>query len=133
MSYLHNKSRFQKSIARLLIATIFTLLLLPVQIHIHHDFESGSHDGHAIDYHMMMDDIEDADYFSHGDTHVIETTTDFMVKQTADNLFKITVFVILFLLVPLQTFSYYLRYFHSLHLRYQKYYSLSPPLRAPPL
>ena len=133
MNYLQNKSRYQKSIAWALIVTVLTLLLLPIHIHMHHNFESGSHDDHIVDYHMIMGDVEDADHFSHGDTHVLDTATDVMVKKTADNLFKVAVFVTLFLLVPLQTFSYYQRYFYSLHLRYQKFYSLSPPLRAPPL
>ena len=133
MSYLHNMSRYQKSISWVLIATVFALLLLPVQIHIHHDLESVSHDNHTIDYHMMMDGVVGADHFSHGDTHIIETSTNYMVKQAADNLFKVVALVILFLLLPLQTFSYRQRYFHSLLFHYQKYYSLSPPLRAPPL
>lgn len=133
MSHLHNKYRYQKSIAWLFIVTILTLLLLPIQIHIHHDMESGSHDDHSIDYHMMMDEIEDTEHFSHSDTHVLETTTDFIGKQKADNLFKVAVFTILFMLVSLQTFSCYQRRYHLIHIRYQKYYCLSPPLRAPPL
>jgi hypothetical protein len=133
MSFLKNKRLHQKPIAWSLVVAFLLLTLLPIQIHIYHDLESGSHDDHAIDYHMMMDDTEDVDHFSLSDTHVIETTSDFVVKQTADNQFKVAVFVIFFLLVPLLTFSYYQRYFHTLHFHYQKYYSLSPPLRAPPL
>ncbi len=133
MSYMHNKNQGQKSIAKLLIVTIFVLLLLPMQIHLHHDMQSGSHDAHFIDYHMMMYEIEDTEYLSHSDAHVLENTTDFIVKQTADNQFKVAVFMILFMLVSLQTFSYYQRRFHLNHFRYQKYYRLSPPLRAPPL
>ena len=133
MSNLHNKRQYQKTIAKLLIVTLFTLLLLPVQIHIHHDMASGSHDDHAIDYHMIFDEFEDADHFFQSYTHDLETTTDFIVKQTANNQFKVSVILILFMLVSLHTFSYYQRRFHLKHICYQKYYSLSPPLRAPPL
>lgn len=126
-------NQYHKSIAWVLIVTVFTLLLLPVQIHIYHDVESVNHDVHAIDYHMMLAGVDDAEHFSHGDTHVLETAADVIVKQTVDNLFKAAIFVVLLLLVSLQIFSYYQQRFYSLHFRYQKYYSLSPPLRAPPL
>lgn len=132
MSYLLN-NRNQKSIALLLVVTVLALLVLPVQIHIHHDLDMHGHGDHAIDYHMMMEEINDAEHITHGDTHVIETSTDFITKQSSDNLFKITAVVFLFLIMSLQSFSYYQRRYYSIRLNYQKYYSLSPPLRAPPL
>ncbi len=115
----------------LLIVTVAVSLLLPVQIHIHHD--KHGHDDHAVDYHMVLDDIDDAEHTNQGEAHVIETSTDFITKQSSDNLFKIAAVVVLFLMMSQQLFSYYQRRYHPIRLSYQKYYSLSPPLRAPPL
>ncbi|NOG58887.1 MAG: hypothetical protein HND53_00160 [Proteobacteria bacterium] len=109
------------------------LLVLPVQIHIHHDLDMHGHDDHAVDYHMVMENIDDAEHINQGDTHVIESSADFITKQSSDNLFKIAAVVVLFLIMSLQLFSYYQRRYHPIRLSYQKYYSLSPPLRAPPL
>lgn len=125
--------RYQKAIALLLMVTVLTLLVLPVLIHIHHDSGFGEHDNHAIDYHMVLEIIDDAEHISHGDTHVIETSADFISKQSSDNLFKIAALLAIFLKMSLQTFSYYQRHYHSVRIIYQKHYSLSPPLRAPPL
>ena len=113
--------------------TVIALLVLPVQIHIHHDLDMHGHNDHAVDYHMVLDDIDDAEHFNEGDTHVIETSSDFITKQSSDNLFKFAAVVVLFLVMSLQLFSYYQRRYQPVILNYQKYYSLSPPLRAPPL
>lgn len=125
--------RYQKSIAVILIVTVLALLLLPVQIHLHHDSNLLGHGDHVVDYHMLLEHIDDSEHITHGDAHVIETSTDFINKQSSDNLSKIAAIVILFFIMSLQTFSYYQRRYHSIRLNYYKHYSLSPPLRAPPL
>lgn len=131
MSCLDNKNLYQKLITWSLIVAVFVLMLLPIQIHVHHELglDSLYSNGHAIHYHMMIDDI---DHAPKGQIHTIEIVSDFIIKQSSDNLFKATAFIILFLLVTLQIFSYYQLRFHSIEINYQKYYILSPPLRAPP-
>lgn len=125
--------RCQKSIAVVLIVTVLALLVLPVQIHVHHKMDMDGHDDHVVDYHMVLEDIDDSEHITHGDTHVIETSTDFITKQSSDNLYKVAAVVVLFFIMSLQIFSYYQRRYHSIRLNYHKHYSLSPPLRAPPL
>jgi hypothetical protein len=120
----------QKPIALLLLVTVFVLFVLPVHIHLHHDLNMEGHGGHVVDYHMILDDV---DHLSQGDLHVFETTADSIFKQSTDNLFKIVALAVLLLVMSLQTLLYYQRRYHPLNLNYQKYYSLSPPLRAPPL
>ena len=58
MSCLNNKNLHQKPIAWFLIVALFVLVLLPIDIHVHHDLELNSHhgDGHAIHYHMLVND-----------------------------------------------------------------------------
>jgi len=122
---------FQKPIAWFVIVALFVLMMLPIHIHIHHDLELDSHhgDGHVIDYHIMIDDN---DHALQGQTHTIETSSDLIIKQSAGNLFKLVVLISFITLALLQILSYYQRWFKLITSFYQKYYILSPPLRAPP-
>ncbi len=132
MNFLNNKNLCQKPIAWLLVVTLFLLMLLPIQIHIHHDLDFDSHlgDEHVIDYHVMFGGV---DHAFQEESNVLEMSSDFIAKKSTDNLFKVVAFFVLFLLMSLQAFSYYQRRYYSIQFNYQKHYRLNPPLRAPPL
>lgn len=125
--------QYRKTIAILLVVTILSLLIFPVQIHLHHEQGTHGYHEHVIDYHMVLDDIDNIEHIKYGDAHVIETSSDFITKQALDNPFKFVALLVLFLIMPLQAFTYYQHHYHPIRLNYQKYYSFSPPLRAPPL
>jgi CDP-diglyceride synthetase len=133
MKNLLSNNKSQKSIAMLLMVTVLALLVLPIHIHLHHEHGMHGHHEHVVDYHMVLDGNDDVEHINHADAHVIETSSDFITKQSSDNLFKLAAVVVLFLIMSLQFFSYFQRRYQPVRLNYQKYYSLSPPLRAPPL
>jgi hypothetical protein len=133
MKNLLSNNKSQKSIAMLLMVTVLALLVLPIHIHLHHENGMDGQHEHVVDYHMVLDSNDDVEHINHDDAHVIETSSDFITKQSSDNLFKFAAVFVLFLIMSLQAFSYYQHHYHPIRLNYQKYYSLNPPLRAPPL
>ena len=133
MDNLNKNFKFRETIVWLLLITLSAILIYPVQIHLHHEQSTHGHHEHVVDYHMLMDGINDVQHINHSDAHVIETSSNFITKQSSDNLFKLVTLIVLFLIIPLQAFSYYQHHYHPIRLNYQKYYSFSPPLRAPPL
>lgn len=134
MNRSNNNPSHQTVIACLLMFALFVQVLFPIQVHMHHETDMGSHhhgEQHFIDYHNKV--IGDIDHSLEEHIHTIETTSDFIAKKNLDNKSKFALIFTLVLLALATGTAYYQRRYKFIPVTFQKYFQLSPPLRAPPL
>jgi len=114
----------------LLIAAVFALTVQPVHFHLQHidDASSLIHE-HAIDLHIAIDNIAPD---SHEDGAIFPVTPDVMLKKIGDNplLSVIIVWLTIFLLSV--AYSNKPRPATRFILLKRRWFSIAPPLRAPP-
>ena len=132
MLYTNKQLSRQKTIIWFLMAALFVQVLLPLQVHMHHDETVVHHDNdhHIIDYHNGV--IGDIDHSMEEFIHTIELTSDFLVKKLTDNTLKVFLLFSFVIVISLTTISYRQRRYGSVPLLYRNHFALSPPLRAPP-
>ncbi|MFC1771789.1 hypothetical protein ACFL3A_00395 [Pseudomonadota bacterium] len=114
----------------MLIAAVFALTVQPVHFHLQHidDASSLIHE-HAIDLHIAIDNIAPD---SHKDGAIFPVTPDVMLKKIGDNplLAAIIVWLTIFLLSV--AYSNKPRPTIRFILLKRRWFSIAPPLRAPP-
>lgn len=116
----------------LLFGSLLVMLLFPSHLHLHHQENTasghGGH-GHVVDRHFLTD------IGSHGqtgsDSTPLKSGPGTLVKKFSDLSLDVALLMVLVLLLPLtgRTLNRARKWFT---LRPPRYYSLSPPLRAPP-
>ncbi|TDY02854.1 hypothetical protein [Thiohalophilus thiocyanatoxydans] len=113
----------------LLFGSLLMMLLFPSHLHLHHLDDAASEHGHVVDRHFLTD------IGSHGETGSdstpLKSGPGTLVKKFSDLSLDVALLMVLVLLLPLtgRTLS---RARKQFTLRPPRYYSLSPPLRAPP-
>ena len=114
----------------LLIAAVFALTVQPLHVHLQHidDASSLIHE-HEIDLHIAIDNIAPD---SHKDGAIFPVTPDVMLKKVGDNplLAAIIVWLTIFLLSVAYTDKQ--RPGIRFILLKPRWFSIAPPLRAPP-
>lgn len=121
--------RYQ-SISWLLVVAIIALTLLPTHLHLGHtdSHPSASHK-HTTSLHIAIDNIADD---HHSDATVLSVTPDVLVKKVNDNPL-LAAAILLVTLLLLAVTSRPLKYATNANRhRLSTFYSLTPPLRAPP-
>ena len=119
-----------KAIGWLLIAAVFALTVRPMHVHLQHidDAASLTHE-HAIDLHFAVDNIAPA---NHEEGAVFPVTPDVMLKKIGDN--PLLAAIILWLTIFLLSVAYSNKPRPSIRfiLLKRRWFSIAPPLRAPP-
>jgi len=114
----------------LLIAAVFALTVQPVHFHLQHidDASSLIHE-HAIDLHIAIDNIAPD---SHEDGAIFPVTPDVMLKKIGDN--PLLAAIIIWLTVFLLSVAYSNKPRPTIRfiLLKRRWFSIAPPLRAPP-
>ena len=118
-----------KVIGWLLIAALFVLMVQPMHVHLEHkdDASAPGHE-HVIDLHFSADNITSDD---HKDT-VFPVTQEGMLKQSGDNPLLAVILVCLSFLLLSVAHTSRQRLFVFRILPRSSWYSIAPPLRAPP-
>jgi disulfide bond formation protein DsbB len=121
-----------KAISWLLMAALVLLTLQPIHVHVQHvDDPAASIHHHAIDLHFSVDNIVASD---HQDAAVFQVTPDATVKQLGDNSLLAAMLISLLILFLSTAPGRRQRLANSfLPPRSGGYFSIAPPLRAPPL
>jgi len=118
-----------KAIGWLLIAALFVLVVQPMHMHLEHNDDTSAHGHeHVIDLHFSADNVVSDD---HKDA-VFPVTPEGMLKKSGDNpLLAVILICLSFLLLSVAyTSRQRLSIFHILPR--SSWYSIAPPLRAPP-
>jgi hypothetical protein len=129
--YIGRKYQLQfKAIGWLLIAAVFALTAQPMHVHLQHidDASSLAHE-HAIDLHFAVDNITPAD---HEDGAVFPVTPDVMLKKLGDNLLLAAIIVCLSIFLLSVAYTYKQRPTIRFIQLKPGWFSIAPPLRAPP-
>ena len=114
----------------LLIAAVFALTVQPVHFHLQHidDASSLIHE-HAIDLHIAIDNIAPG---SHEDGAVFPLTPDVMLKKIGDNPLLAAIIVCLTIFLFSVAYTNKQRPGIRFLLLKRRWFSIAPPLRAPP-
>ena len=123
--------RYLPYIHGMLILALLVQMLLPLHFHMHHDAVPDIYE-HKIHAHTSMDYHTDTVSES-GVIHEIKSMPDTLVKQIKDTGTASALFICLIFLLPVIS-AVVRSYWPALNnqLFHYYYYSLSPPLRAPP-
>lgn len=118
-------------LAWLLIAAIVALTVQPMHLHLQHVSSDISviHD-HVMDLHLGNDSIDPS---GHDDSAVFSVTPDVMLKKVDDNFLFAVLFVCLITLVSRVAVHCKKRPRSTSDRAGRSLFSISPPLRAPPL
>jgi hypothetical protein len=119
-----------KAISWLLIAAILGIVILPTHMHLHHTDEASSiSHKHTVDLHVIYEQLDQG---HHDEVAVIDSISDFRIKQLNDNPLSLFIFIIITLTLAFVSFTIRHRLQNNIHPR-EYFYKLSPPLRAPPI
>ena len=122
----YSRARF---IGWLLIAALVVLTVQPVHVHLEHkDAASAQDHEHVIDLHFSHDNVTSAD---HNDA-VFPVTQEGMLKQYIDNPLLAAILICLLFLLPGVVCTGRQRLIIFRVLPGSGWYSIAPPLRAPP-
>lgn len=116
----------------LLFSSLLVMLLFSSHFHLHHLDETGSEDGrhaHMVDVHFLTDVGTHADPDS--GSIPLKNGPDSLVKKFSDLSLDVVLLVVLLLILPLTGIKIS-RDRKLFTVQPPRYYSLSPPLRAPP-
>ena len=124
------KNRSQvRFIGWLLITALFVLTVQPVHVHLEHKVTASAQDHeHVIDLHFSADNVASTD---HKDT-VFPVTHEGMLKKSGDNSMLVAILVCLLFLLPGVVYTGMQRFNIFRVLPRSGWYSIAPPLRAPP-
>ena len=124
------KDRSQvRFIGWLLIAALFVLTVQPMHVHLeHNDAASAQDHEHVIDLHFSADNVTSAD---HNDA-VFPVTPEGMLKKSGDNFLLAAIIICLSFLLLGVAYTRRQRLIVSHILPRSSWYSIAPPLRAPP-
>ena len=124
----HCKLR-SRAIGWLLIAALIVLTVQPMHVHLEHaDDASAQNHEHVIDLHFSADNLTSAE---HNDA-VFPVTPEGMLKNSGDNLLLAAIFICLSFLLLRVAYTSRQRLIVSHILPRSSWYSIAPPLRAPP-
>lgn len=128
--HIGQKDRSQvRFIGWLLIAALFVLTVQPMHVHLEHDDAASAQDHeHVIDLHFSADNVTSVD---HNDT-VFPVTPEGMLKQSSDNPLLAAILICLSFLLLGVAYASRQRLFIFHILPRPGWYSIAPPLRAPP-
>jgi len=120
-----------KSISWLLAAAILLLTVLPAHLHLHHvDTAANQSHEYVIDWHFIADDIA-TDH--HENVTLLPAAPDGLIKKLGDHPLLATVLILLIVFVlPTAIRTLQLRLSNHHHVP-ASFYTIAPPLRAPPL
>ena len=109
-------------------------------MHLQHDEHAGQELGHVVDLHIASsvhesthDTHHQDDFMDHQYHAEVDVSTDSFVKKAEQLNFSMLLFLIVGLIISIPTSAIFSK--HSLFKKIRPkplYYSLSPPLRAPP-
>ncbi len=128
MSKLREMESPNRSITWLLVAAVLTAMVFPAHFHLRHVETARSHT-HKVDVHLAGDKANPGD---HEDATAFPVTPDTLVKQFNDHPFAKLVIVFVLLLLPPIGARVIRRNYPEITFHRTTYYSLCPPLRAPP-
>jgi hypothetical protein len=123
----------QKWLAGLLCCSVLAMLLFPSHLHLHHfdgiDNSSQNHHAHMIDLHFFNDLATHTNTDS--DSTSLNNGPGGLVKKFSDFSLNVVLLVVFLLLLPLTGIKINWGRKNS-SLQPTRYYTLFPPLRAPP-
>lgn len=132
VSCMHSgkKNRSQvRFIGWVLIAALFVLTVQPVHVHLEHKVTASAQDHeHVIDLHFSADNVASTD---HNDA-IFPVTQEGMLKKSGDNTLLAAIIVCLSFLLLAVAFTGRQRLIIFRILPGSGWYSIAPPLRAPP-
>lgn len=134
MDALRNINKQNQALCSLVALALLVQLLFPLNFHMHHNADNSSQGHHhSIDFHAMNDGVAN-EHLADQDAVEININQDIFTKKDGDRGtgFLFLTFILMLLPVIVHIINRWRLAGKTFFARYI-YYSLSPPLRAPPV